>query len=212
MTELRASYAMADLYRDLGRALLESERPRNLSAEELEQYDLLLEEQAFPFEEKAIALHERNARRAAAGHWDDGVRSSYAALAELAPGRWARAERSSDVDAATAGFAAVAGSEAADAFGAALYNQIGIAYRSVGRLGAARAAFERALAADPMQPEAHCNLAVLQDLYLADPRAALPHLERCQALVAGDDERPATWLVELKARIGQVERTAEVQP
>ena len=52
-----ATYAMADLYRDFGRALLESERPRDLTPDELEQYDLLLEEQAFPFEEKAIAIH-----------------------------------------------------------------------------------------------------------------------------------------------------------
>ena len=62
-----ATYAMADLYRHLGKALLDSERPRELDAEELEQYDMLLEEQAFPFEEKAIGIHERNARRAAEG-------------------------------------------------------------------------------------------------------------------------------------------------
>ena len=43
-----SAFAMADLYRHLGKALLESDRPRNLDAEELEQYGLLLEEQAFP--------------------------------------------------------------------------------------------------------------------------------------------------------------------
>jgi tetratricopeptide (TPR) repeat protein len=88
-----ATFAMADLYRDFGRALMNSERPRNLSAEELEQYDLLLEEQAFPFEEKAIGIHERNARRATEGVYDESVRKSYAALAELEPGRFARAEQ-----------------------------------------------------------------------------------------------------------------------
>jgi tetratricopeptide (TPR) repeat protein len=207
-----ATYAMAELYRDFGRALLGSERPHDLSPDELEQYDLLLEEQAFPFEEKAIALHERNARQVAAGRWDDAVRASYVALAELAPGRYARAERTRDLDAATTDFAAGGGTGPADAFGAALYNQIGIAHRRAGRLAEARAAYERALAADPTQPEAHCNLAVLQDLYLGDPHAALPNLERCQALVAGTDGQPATWLAELKARIGQVERTAEAQP
>ncbi len=81
-----ATYAMAELYRDFGRALLASERPHELAGDELEQYDLLLEEQAFPFEEKAIALHERNARRAAGGTWDEWVRASYAALAQMAPG------------------------------------------------------------------------------------------------------------------------------
>ena len=69
---------------------MESERPRDLSAEELEQYDLLLEEQAFPFEEKAIGIHEANARRAMDGVYDDWVRKSYAALAAMKPARYAR--------------------------------------------------------------------------------------------------------------------------
>jgi hypothetical protein len=34
-----------------------SERPKSLKGEELEQYDLLLEEQATPFEEQSIKLH-----------------------------------------------------------------------------------------------------------------------------------------------------------
>ena len=88
-----AAYAMADLYRELGRALLDSDRPQGLDDEELEQYGLLLEEQAFPFEEKAIGLHERNARLAAQGIYDEWVRSSFADLAQLKPGRYARAER-----------------------------------------------------------------------------------------------------------------------
>ena len=40
---------------------MDSERPKELSKVELEQYNVLLEEQAFPFEEKAIELHEVNA-------------------------------------------------------------------------------------------------------------------------------------------------------
>ena len=87
-----AAYAMADLYRHLGRALLESDRPRGLAADELEQYDVLLEEQAFPFEEKAIGIHERNARLAAQGVYDEWVQKSYAELAQLNPGRYARVE------------------------------------------------------------------------------------------------------------------------
>ena len=87
-----SAFAMADLYRDLGKSLLESDRPKNLDAEELEQYDVLLEEQAFPFEEKAIGIHERNARLAAQGVYDEWVQKSYAELAQLKPGRYARAE------------------------------------------------------------------------------------------------------------------------
>jgi tetratricopeptide (TPR) repeat protein len=53
-----ATYESAELYRQLGKDLLTSQRPKNLSKDELEQYDVLLEEQAFPFEEQAIKLHE----------------------------------------------------------------------------------------------------------------------------------------------------------
>ena len=73
---------------------LESERPRNLNAEELEQYDFLLEEQAYPFEEKAIGVHETNAARTVDGVYDGWVRKSLEALAEMLPARYAKQERS----------------------------------------------------------------------------------------------------------------------
>jgi hypothetical protein len=58
----------------------------------LEQYNVLLEEQAFPFEEKAIKLHEVNAARAKDGTYDEWVQKSYAALAQLNPGRYGKVE------------------------------------------------------------------------------------------------------------------------
>ena len=92
-----ATFEMAELYRTLARDLLDSERPRNLSPEELEQYDLLLEEQAYPFEEQAIAMHELNAARAREGIYDEWVRKSYATLAELVPARYGKTELTQDV-------------------------------------------------------------------------------------------------------------------
>jgi len=89
-----ATYRIAEVYRDFGRALLASQRPKGLSKDELEQYDVLLEEQAFPFEEKAIELHELNARRSAQGIYDQWVRDSYTALSELRPVRYGKSERS----------------------------------------------------------------------------------------------------------------------
>ncbi len=87
-----ATYESAELYRQLGKDLLSSERPKNLSKEELEQYDVLLEEQAFPFEEKAIKLHEINAARTKDGTYDEWVQKSFAALAALNPGRYGKVE------------------------------------------------------------------------------------------------------------------------
>jgi TolA-binding protein len=88
-----ATFHTAELYRDFGRALLASQRPRGLSKDEREQYDVLLEEQAFPFEEKALEIHEINVARAAQGVYDRSVRDSFAALAKLRPARYAKTER-----------------------------------------------------------------------------------------------------------------------
>jgi TolA-binding protein len=87
-----ATYESAELYRQLGKDLMSSERPKGLSKDELEQYDVLLEEQAFPFEEKAIKLHEVNTARAKDGTYDEWVQKSFAALAQLNPGRYAKVE------------------------------------------------------------------------------------------------------------------------
>ena len=92
-----ATYEMAELYRTLARDLMNSERPKNLSGDALEQYDLLLEEQVFPFEEQAIQVHELNAARVKDGVYDDSVRKSYQALAELKPGRYGKTELMQDV-------------------------------------------------------------------------------------------------------------------
>jgi TolA-binding protein len=87
-----ATFESAELYRQLGKDLMSSERPKNLSKDELEQYNVLLEEQAFPFEEKAIQLHEVNTVRAKDGTYDEWVQKSFAALAQLNPGRYAKVE------------------------------------------------------------------------------------------------------------------------
>lgn len=92
-----ATFETADLYYQLSRDLLASERPQDLAADESEQYDVLLEEQAFPFEEKAIDLYRVNAERAGDGVYDQWVRASYARLAVMVPARWSRSERSEDV-------------------------------------------------------------------------------------------------------------------
>jgi TolA-binding protein len=91
-----ATFGMGELYRNLGADLMASERPKNLDAEALEQYDVLLEEQAFPFEEKAIELHETNAGRASEGVYDEWVQRSFDVLAKLVPGRYARSEISEE--------------------------------------------------------------------------------------------------------------------
>jgi tetratricopeptide (TPR) repeat protein len=93
-TTTAATYETAELYRTLAQDLLSSERPKKLSADALEQYDSLLEEQAFPFEEQSIAIHELNAKRTPDGVYDESIRRSLQALAQLKPARYGKIERS----------------------------------------------------------------------------------------------------------------------
>jgi hypothetical protein len=85
------------VYRDFGKALMASERPKRLNKIEREQYNVLLEEQAFPFEEKATEIHEVNAQRAATGIYDKWVKASFEALRELRPVRYGKTERAEGV-------------------------------------------------------------------------------------------------------------------
>jgi TolA-binding protein len=93
-----ATYEMAELYRTLAHDVMTSERPKNLKGEELEEYNSLLEEQVFPFEEQAIKAHEINTVRAKDGVYDEWVQKSFKVLAELKPARYGKTEITQDVD------------------------------------------------------------------------------------------------------------------
>lgn len=88
-----ATYEIGEIYHDFARALMQSQRPKKLSAEELEQYDLLLEEQAYPFEEKAIDIHVANVKRTQEGIYDEWVKKSLVVLGDLQPVRYAKNEK-----------------------------------------------------------------------------------------------------------------------
>jgi len=78
-----ATYRIASMYDTLGSALLASERPASLSAAELDEYNLLLEKQAAPFERQAIEIYTTNARRSGGDRHDPWVEKSVQRLAEL---------------------------------------------------------------------------------------------------------------------------------
>ena len=87
-----AGYQIAHIYSRLGADLMDSERPEGLSDLELAQYELLLEEQAYPFEDSAIDIHEQNIQRAREGIFDEWVQRSYESLRRLLPGRYNKTE------------------------------------------------------------------------------------------------------------------------
>ncbi len=88
-----ATYHIAEVYHDFSRSLLKSQRPKGLSAEEMEQYDILLEEQAFPFEEKAIKIHSSNIKHTNNGIFDKWIQRSLKQLSQLQPIRYAKFEK-----------------------------------------------------------------------------------------------------------------------
>lgn len=88
-----STFEIANLYRRLSKSIMASDRPKNLNELELAQYEILLEEQAFPFEEQSISLHEINVQKAWAGLYDQWVQRSYGELAELMPGRFNKPEQ-----------------------------------------------------------------------------------------------------------------------
>ena len=92
-----ANYKLANLYTTLAKDLMNSSRPNGLSDLELSQYEFLLEEQAYPFEETAIGLHEKNIARVRVGLYDKGVKDSYTALKNTNPGRYNKPEVSAEV-------------------------------------------------------------------------------------------------------------------
>jgi len=92
-----ATFRLGEVYQQFSSDLYDSERPAELDEAALGQYELLLEEQVFPFEEKAIDLYKANADRAADGVYDEWVIKSFERLAELMPARYAKMERSENV-------------------------------------------------------------------------------------------------------------------
>ena len=90
-----ATYYMAETYSNFSRSLLESERPDDLRPEDLEEFKNNLDEAAFPFEEKAINVHEKNMELLHAGIFNSWTEKSLSRLTELMPGRYAKRETSS---------------------------------------------------------------------------------------------------------------------
>lgn len=91
-----ATFQIAEIYGELSRDLMASQRPPGLDELELEEYEFLLEDQAFPFEEAAINIHETNIKRSWDGLYDGWIEKSIGALSKLMPARYAKKEKAYD--------------------------------------------------------------------------------------------------------------------
>lgn len=88
-----STYHLGELYAQMSQALNDSERPKGLDELELEEYEFLLEEQAYPLEEAAIEIHQTNTGRTRDYLFDGWVRKSFGSLAKLMPGQYNKPER-----------------------------------------------------------------------------------------------------------------------
>ena len=93
----KANYQLASMYQLLAADVLASELPKGLGELALEEYSILLEELAYPFEEKAIELYSSNAQRAWQGLYDEWIKKSFAALATLEPAKFGKTEQQPEV-------------------------------------------------------------------------------------------------------------------
>jgi hypothetical protein len=89
-----ATFYLAEIYAHFSKALMTSERPEGLSPLEREQYELAIEERAYPFEEKAIAVHENNVKLLSRGVYNEWIEKSLQRLAGFVPARYDKPEES----------------------------------------------------------------------------------------------------------------------
>ena len=187
-----STYKMGEMLEHLKNAIMESERPGDLTSEQLKEYNFLLEEQAYPFEEKAIAIYEGNIHRTLdSGIYDQWIKKSYERLASLLPARYKR-------------------DEAGDRFSGdissvippnpKLYNSRGILFRENGEFKKAEEDYLKSMSIKPDFPDAFLNLGILYELYLGKPEDALKNYKNYVHL-GGKREDVLVWIDIIEKRI-----------
>lgn len=87
-----ATYRIGEIYRSLAQSLMSSERPKGLDADALDEYNVLLEEQALPFEDKAMEFFSANLSYVRDGVYNEWTERSLTALRDMQPARYGKTE------------------------------------------------------------------------------------------------------------------------
>ncbi|OHE60947.1 MAG: hypothetical protein A2Z47_06220 [Thermodesulfovibrio sp. RBG_19FT_COMBO_42_12] len=174
-------------------AIMTSERPSELTGEQMEEYNYLLEEQAYPFEEKAIGIHEGNVKKTIEeGIYNIWVRKSYERLSSLVPAKYKREE---------AGKPYTGGLSEKLPDDPDLYNNRGITFRETGEFKKAEEDYKQSIALKPDFSDAFLNLGILYELYMGKYTDALKYYKEYVKL-GGDRKGVLSWIDMLEKRTG----------
>ncbi len=86
-------YWIAETYYTFSENLMKSDRPKNLSEVELEQYNILLEDQSIPFEDQAIRYFIQNTKSSTNEVYSEWKNKSFEKLSTIYPTKYMRAEK-----------------------------------------------------------------------------------------------------------------------
>lgn len=87
-----SSFKIAGLYQTFAKDLRAAPAPGGLSSEELGVYAEIIEEQARPFEQLAMELHQANIERAWDGEYNEWIQQSFGQMKVLSPARFDKTE------------------------------------------------------------------------------------------------------------------------
>src|SRR3972149_1390121 len=160
-----ATFKMGVMFEHHKDAIMTSERPSELTGEQMEEYNYLLEEQAYPFEEKAIGIHEGNVKKTVEeGIYNIWVRKSYERLSSLSPAKYKREEAGKP-------YTGDLSEKLSD--DPEIYNSRGITFRETGEFRKAEEDYRRSIELKPDYSDAVLNLGILYELYLGRYTEAL---------------------------------------
>ncbi|MCP5209116.1 MAG: tetratricopeptide repeat protein [Hahellaceae bacterium] len=89
----QAVFRIGEIYQGLANEIMAAETPSSLNELEKSQYDILLEELAYPFEEQAITVYAVNVSKIPQGVYDHWIKQSMKSLGKLMPARYEKIEQ-----------------------------------------------------------------------------------------------------------------------
>ena len=188
-----ATFKMGVMFEHHKDAIMTSERPSELTGEQMEEYNYLLEEQAYPFEEKAIGIHEGNVRKTVEeGIYNIWVRKSYERLSSLSPAKYKREEAGKP-------YTGDLSEKLSDDPG--IYNSRVITFRETGEFRKAEEDYRRSIELKPDYSDAVLNLGILYELYLGRYTDALNNYKEYVKL-GGDRKGVLSWIEMLEKKTG----------